>query len=127
MPDFELRLVEGFHQGPKRMNIIQGRCSDMYEWGAICSNTPADFPSLKTGRVACHELGFADHAVETGISAFDEVDVNHRPNYTLSVDIGCVGNESSISTCQHLTLRECTNYATVECFTSKCNIYIKGS
>ncbi|XP_071804777.1 uncharacterized protein [Asterias amurensis] len=90
MPDFELRLVEGFHQGPQGMSIIQGRCSDMYEWGAICSNTPADFPSLKTGRVACHELGFADHAVETGNAAFDEVGLNHRPNYTLSVDIGCL-------------------------------------
>ncbi len=119
MPEFELRLVEGFYQGPKGMNVIQGRCSNKYDWGAICSNTRGDFHDLKAGRVACHELGFADHAVATGIAAFDEVDMAYRPNYTLSVDIGCFGNESSVSTCQHLTLRECTNYATVECFTSK--------
>ncbi|XP_038051811.1 uncharacterized protein LOC119724706 [Patiria miniata] len=113
MPDFELRLVEGTYRDPDR--LLQGRCGPEHEWSAICGH---GFHRLKQGRVACRELGYSDElAVAGGFLSLRELDPQHRPNYTLFVDVGCIGDEASLSECQHYALRDCSGYATLECFT----------
>ncbi|XP_038052444.1 uncharacterized protein LOC119725155 [Patiria miniata] len=113
MPDFQLRLVEGATY-PLSNKLLQGRCGAEHEWSALCGNI---FHRLKQGRVACRELGHSDQAINTAHVPLDVLEPEHRPNYTLFVDIGCVGNETSLSECHHYALRDCQFYVTLECFT----------
>ncbi|XP_038051634.1 uncharacterized protein LOC119724594 [Patiria miniata] len=112
MPDFELRLVEG---APGSSNkVVQGRCGGIPEWGAVCGHL---YYERRAGPVVCRDLGLSNYSISTGALALGEVDAQLVPDYTLFVDIGCVGNESSLSECEHFSLRQCNSYATVQCFT----------
>ncbi|XP_038052418.1 uncharacterized protein LOC119725129 [Patiria miniata] len=112
MPDFELRLVEEASNTSR--GLVQGRCGGIHEWGAVCGNR---FAKLRAGHVVCRDLGLSNYSISTGTLAFGEVNAQHVPNYNLFVDIGCVGDEASLSECEHFSLRQCQSYATVECFT----------
>ena len=119
MPDFELRLIESTTEHAAGAGqVLQGRCGVEHEWGAICSNR---FHYLKEGAVACREFGFSDYTIYSRPEqvGFDELDSQYRPNYTLFVDTGCIGNETSLTECEHYSLRGCSGYTTLECFTGK--------
>ncbi|XP_022091240.1 uncharacterized protein LOC110979592 [Acanthaster planci] len=126
MPDLELRLIDG--TGGESRGLVQGRCGGKRDWGAICSNT---FYKKRAGNVACRDLELSSFALSVGSASFDEVDIGHTTNYMLFVDIGCVGNEASLSECEHYSLRQCKAYATLECFTEirdyNDTVYLCGS
>ncbi|XP_038051635.1 uncharacterized protein LOC119724595 [Patiria miniata] len=112
MPDFEMRLAEETSDSSRR--LVQGRCGGIHNWGAVCGNR---FAKQRAGRVVCRDLGLSNYSISTGALALGEVDAQLVPDYMLFVDIGCVGNESSLSECEHFSLRQCNSYFTVECFT----------
>ncbi|XP_038051842.1 uncharacterized protein LOC119724727 isoform X2 [Patiria miniata] len=112
MPDFELRQVdETFGPGNR---LVQARCGPDNEWSALCGNL---FFPLKEGKVVCRELGHADEALSNDFVTPDRLAPQHRPNFTLFVDYGCIGDETSLTECLHYALRECTSYVALECFT----------
>ena len=113
MPDFELRLVDWMDSDSS--GLLQGRCGGKQDWGTVCSNSFTFRP--RAGNIACRDLGLSNFAISVGSASFREVDVAQAPNYTLFVDIGCAGNETSLSECVHYSLQQCQAYATLECFT----------
>ncbi|XP_033640568.1 uncharacterized protein LOC117300831 [Asterias rubens] len=113
MPDFELRLVDSSSGTADDNKLLQGRCGAKHEWGAICNNF---FLSLKEGAVACRELGFSDFAIGQGSVGLREVNSQYSTNYTLFEDMGCRGNETSLTECEHYSLQGCRGYITLSCF-----------
>ena len=111
MPSFELRLVDDRYG-----RLLQGRCGGKRDWGGVCSNT---FDRSGAGSVACRELGLSEYATSVGAVPVDRVEAPYAPSYNLFVDIGCVGNEASLTECEHYSLRTCRAYVTLECFTGK--------
>ncbi|XP_022088744.1 uncharacterized protein LOC110978233 [Acanthaster planci] len=111
MPEFQLRQVGETYD---RRKLVQGRCGPVHEWSAICGNS---FYLLRAGRVMCRELGYSDRALRYEGVSLQDMEPQHRPNYSLSADIGCFGNETSLTECQHYSLRDCQYYVTLECFT----------
>ena len=86
-PKVRLRLAGGSWEGEGRVEIFHnGR------WGTVCD----DFWDIKDAQVVCRELGF-HHAVSAPRYAWYGAGIG--PIWL--DDVQCVGNERSITECQH--------------------------
>ncbi|KAJ8029151.1 Neurotrypsin [Holothuria leucospilota] len=83
----DIRLVDGFSAGSGRVEVFHnGR------WGTVCD----DGWSEEDARVACRQLGF-----DLGATAVSNACFGQGSGPIWLDDVGCSGNEASISSCSH--------------------------
>ncbi|KAJ8029153.1 Deleted in malignant brain tumors 1 protein [Holothuria leucospilota] len=83
-----IRLVDGFSAVSGRVEIYhKGR------WGTVCD----DYWGEEDARVACRQLGF-----DLGATAFSSARFGQGSGPIWLDNVGCSGNEASISSCSHV-------------------------